>query len=387
MLRFKDNDGREYAEWKLEEFSSIVTKVNDCCRVKVDEPMACIELEHVEPGTGSLIGDFSNTMKNSVKTKFAAGDVLFGKLRPYLRKYHLAKFHGVCTSEIWVFRPNSIGSEYLYFVVQGQRFFRAANQQFGSKMPRSDWNIISTLNIPLPSDAQEQQKIANFLSSIDTRIEQLEKKKSLLEQYKKGLMQKLFSQEISFRDDQGEEYPEWHQKRVKEVCEINPKNGCLPENFIYIDLESVEKGILLSNNKINRSNAPSRAQRVLQKRDVLFQSVRPYQQNNLHFENNGSFVASTGYTQLRTSGSSKFLYYLLHTKATLNRILAACTGTSYPAITSSDLGNIAVFYPSLQEQQKIADFLSSVDRKIELVTEQINQTREFKKGLLQQMFV
>ena len=139
---------------------------------------------------------------------------------------------------------------------------------------------------------------------------------------------------LRFKDHQGKEYPKWRRVRVKEICEINPNSGVLPESFIYIDLESVEKGRLLSKNKITKSDAPSRAQRVLHFQDVLIQSVRPYQQNNLHFEFNGDYVASTGYTQLRAIDSSRFLYYLLHVKRTLNKILARCTGTSYPAINA-----------------------------------------------------
>ena len=191
---------------------------------------------------------------------------------------------------------------------------------------------------------------------------------------------------LRFKDDEGKEYPEWYQRRVEDICDINPNSRNLPENFTYIDLESVKKGKLLSKNRINRSDAPSRAQRVLRKQDVLIQTVRPYQQNNYHFMMDGNFVASTGYTQLRTSDSSRFLYDLLHVKQTLWKILAACTGTSYPAITSHDLGKIVVLYPVLEEQQKIANFLSSVDTRIEQLEKKKSLLEQYKKGLMQKLF-
>jgi len=98
-------------------------------------------------------------------------------------------------------------------------------------------------------------------------------------------------------------------------------------------------------------------------------------------------VASTGYAQLRAKGSAEFLYQILHTTSFVNRVLARCTGTSYPAINSSDLAKIHFSIPSLSEQQKIADFLSSIDQKIDFVSTELNHAKIFKKGLLQQMFI
>ena len=191
---------------------------------------------------------------------------------------------------------------------------------------------------------------------------------------------------LRFENDNGKEYPRWIQRRVKEICKINPKNNELPNKFIYIDLESVEKGRLLSRNEIVKSNAPSRAQRLLRKKDVLIQTVRPYQQNNLHFDLDGNFVASTGYSQLRTSDSSRFLYYLFHVENTLNKILSYCTGTSYPAIASNDLGEILVFLPVAEEQQKIASFFSSIDTRIEQLEKKKSLFEQLRKGLMQKLF-
>ena len=233
----------------------------------------------------------------------------------------------------------------------------------------------------------EQTKIASFLSAVDEKISQLTQKHQLLSQYKQGMMQKLFSQQIRFKADDGSEFGEWDQKELKEVAQINPKAKKLPENFIYIDLESVEKGQLLLEKNITLSEAPSRAQRLLAKGDVLFQMVRPYQQNNYYFNLKGQYVASTGYAQIRTELNSKFIYYALHEKSFLDEVMNRCTGTSYPAINSSDLSTIEMGIPCLEEQTKIANFLSAIDQKIDVVSEQLEQAKLWKKGLLQQMFV
>jgi type I restriction enzyme S subunit len=233
----------------------------------------------------------------------------------------------------------------------------------------------------------EQQKIAAFLSSVDRKIEQLTCKKSLLEQYKKGMMQKFFSQELRFKDSEGNDFPDWDEKRLGEVANVNPKASKLPDEFIYIDLESVVSGSLVKESKIQKIGAPSRAQRLLEKGDVLFQMVRPYQKNNYYFCKDGNYIASTGYAQLRAKGSAKFLYQILHTGSFVNKVLARCTGTSYPAINSSDLAKIYFQFPSFPEQQKITDFLSSIDQKIDLIATELDHAKTFKKGLLQQMFV
>jgi type I restriction enzyme S subunit len=236
---------------------------------------------------------------------------------------------------------------------------------------------------PLP----EQQKIASFLSAVDEKIQQLSRKKELLEQYKKGVMQQLFSGKLRFKGENGEDYADWEEKKLGDVCKLNPKNSLLPSSFIYIDLESVDNGQLLKETRIHLSEAPSRAQRLLSCEDILFQMVRPYQKNNLFFNKNGEYVASTGYAQLRATESSMFLYQLIHTTDFVNKVIDRCTGTSYPAINSTDLSNIEISIPSQPEQQKIANFLLSIDTKIENVNGEIGKTQLFKKGLLQQMFV
>jgi len=180
----------------------------------------------------------------------------------------------------------------------------------------------------------------------------------------------------------------WSAGQLSDLCDINPKHGELPEQFVYIDLESVTQGELHQRNTIERDDAPSRAQRLLEPDDVLFQLVRPYQRNNLRFrEKDGAYIASTGYAQLRARVNPVFLYQLVHTDSFVDDVLAHCTGSSYPAITSSDLGAIAVASPpDPAEQRKIADCLGSLDDWIAAETEALAAFRRHKTGLMQQLF-
>ncbi len=238
----------------------------------------------------------------------------------------------------------------------------------------------------VPKD-EEQQKIASFLTLIDKRISTQRKIIEQLETLSKGLREKLFSQQLRFKDDNGKNFVKWETKKLREVCEINPKSGNLPSSFIYIDLESVVDGMLLKEERIEKQEAPSRAQRILRKGDVLFQMVRPYQKNNFYFQREGDYVASTGYAQIRTTNNSQFIFQYLHYQKFVDEVIEKCTGTSYPAISSTDLSNIFIEIPSVAEQTKIANFLSVIDKKTDaekLLLEQIEMQKRF---LLQNLFI
>lgn len=242
-------------------------------------------------------------------------------------------------------------------------------------------------NVIIPSHS-EQEKIASFLSKVDEKIEKLEKKQELWETYKKGIMQQIFSQQLRFKDENGEDYPDWEEKTLNEISSINPKSEKLPAEFVYIDLESVESGVLKKQALITKDEAPSRAQRILKNNDILYQMVRPYQRNNFFFNNTNSeiYVASTGYAQIRSKQDPEFIYHSLHTDDFVNKVLARCTGTSYPAINSNDLGKIKLNVPSILEQEKVSKFISAIESKINQLNTELDINKEFKKGLLQQMF-
>ena len=178
---------------------------------------------------------------------------------------------------------------------------------------------------------------------------------------------------------------EWKKIQLDSFVDINPKNDSLPEQFIYIDLESVNNGILTTRKIINKSEAPSRAQRTIKENDILYQTVRPYQMNNLfvkNFDSDYPYIASTGYALLRTKENPYFVYSILYQKSFVNKVLDMCTGTSYPAISANDLGTITVGLPSLKEQEKISKTLELLDKKIELQSKKIEDLKLFKKGLL-----
>lgn len=171
-------------------------------------------------------------------------------------------------------------------------------------------------------------------------------------------------------------------------ADVNPKCGKVPNSFYYIDLECVNAGEIKDLRIEMAETAPSRAQRLLTLYDILFQTVRPYQKNNYHFkvENDLPTVASTGYAVFRTEQSSEYLYELIHTERFLSDIMKRCTGTSFPAVSSSDIEDIAIWIPKFQEQKKIGDFLTLVDTKIAKQRLLIEHLKKYKRGVMNSYF-
>ncbi|MEX1536146.1 restriction endonuclease subunit S [Enterococcus sp. C47] len=180
---------------------------------------------------------------------------------------------------------------------------------------------------------------------------------------------------------------EWEERKLKDIAQFNPKT-VLPDEFEYVDLESVVGTEMISHRTESKDQAPSRAQRLAQKGDVFYQTVRPYQMNNylydLPYDN---YVFSTGYAQMRPNIDSYFLLNSVQNKQFVQHVLDRSTGTSYPAINSSDLSNIEIHVPSkLSEQQKIGSFFKQLDDTIALHQRKLDLLKEQKKGYLQKMF-
>ena len=240
---------------------------------------------------------------------------------------------------------------------------------FGTGQPLVTGGMIKKVSIAIPS-LEEQTKIASFLSAVDEKISQLTQKHALLSQYKQGMMQKLFSQQIRFKADDGSEFGEWEELKFKEVIKIKYgkdhkklDDGDIPvlgtggimryvDSYLY-DGESI---------LIGRKGTIDKPQFI-----------------------SGKFwtVDTLFYTEIGKKILPKFAFQQLLLVNWLN--LNEATGV--PSLNTTSIGNIELKVPSLKEQTKIANFLSSIDQKIDVVAQQIEQTKQWKKGLLQQMFV
>jgi type I restriction enzyme, S subunit len=186
-------------EWEETAFGDVVNIRNEKVNTR-GTPLAefCIELEQIGQGTGYVEEFVDARSRDTSKYKFLSNDVLFGRLRPYLRKYWFAHRDGVCSTEIWPLTPSGeeILEGFLYQVVQTEVFIDAASAAYGTHMPRADWVMLSKHVFNLPTDVKEQAAIAATLSDLDKEIIKLEAKLEKLRQIKQGMMQELLTGRI-----------------------------------------------------------------------------------------------------------------------------------------------------------------------------------------------
>lgn len=162
-----------------------------------DRNLLCVELEDIEPGTGRIRSVAKEGICSSAKNCFYAGDILFGKLRPYLRKYLKAGLDGVCSSEIWVLNPDpdKVDGDYLYYLIQTDDFLKTVSVSSGSKMPRAEWRFVADRKYFIPG-LSTQKYVGELLSVADTEIDYIESERAFLDTQKRGLMQKLLTGEV-----------------------------------------------------------------------------------------------------------------------------------------------------------------------------------------------
>jgi len=232
----------------------------------------------------------------------------------------------------------------------------------------------------------EQTKIANFLSAVDEKLTQLKTKKSLLEQYKKGVMQKLFSQELRFKDENGEDFAEWEEKRLGEVADVNM--GQSPDSKSYntdgIGMPLIQGNADIQNRKSNPRNWTSDPTKKCQVGDLILTVRAPV---GAIAKSSHNACIGRGVCSIRNNSISniEFLYqFLLDYELKWIRLEQ---GSTFTAVSGTDIRTIETPTPSLPEQTKIANFLSAIDEKITNVELRITKMEGWKKGLLQQMFV
>ena len=257
----------------------------------------------------------------------------------------------------------------------------------GSTFTAVNSNDIKKLQLILPN-IQEQEKIANFLSSVDKKISLTEEKLELFREYKKGVMQKIFSQELRFKDSNGNDYPEWNYLKAGNIFEnISNKNhdGNLPILAVTQD-----KGVVYRNNldlKINSSEDGIKNYKIIEPGNFII-SLRSFQGGIEYSTILG--ISSPAYTILKAKIKIIDIFYKFYLKKSsfiseLNKTTEGIRDGKQ--ISYSMFSKLFLPYPILEEQQKIADFLSSIDNKIESIEKELEGLKEFKRGLLQQMFV
>lgn len=271
---------------------------------------------------------------------------------------------------------------------------RLKNLSTGSGREGLNFQSIKGLEITKPS-LSEQTKIANFLSAVDEKLNLLKVKKAALEDYKKGMMQKIFSQEIRFKDENGKDFAKWVKVDLKDIfdykkgsglskdkLDIKGENSCI----LYGELYTKYNEVIF--NVISKTNSNEGLQSI--KGDLLIPSsttTSGIDLANVTALNYDNVLLGGDITVLRSNqnvSSIFYAYYLSNHKK--EEIASYAQGITIVHLYYNHIKDMIIDFPCLEEQIKIASFLSAIDEKIEMVATQIVETQEYKKGLLQQLF-
>ena len=273
--------------------------------------------------------------------------------------------------------PQTLDKGFLYYFLTTLKTQNIIKSLAGtSTIPDLNHTDFYKINFTYPSK-DEQTKIANFLSSVDEKLNLLKDKKSLLEDYKKGIMQKIFNQEIRFKDDNGDDFEDWDNKTLGECLSFEQPTKYLVDSTEYND--DFETPVLTAGKTF-----------ILGYTDEVNGIFKKEELPVIIFDD---FTTATQFVDFPFKAKSSAMK-ILKAKEYINikfvyeamqnlKFEVGGHGRHWISIYS----NLYIDLPSLSEQIKIANFLSAIDEKIELVSNQIQDTQEYKKGLLQQMFV
>jgi len=376
--------------WNRMEFGQFV--VQSAEKPKGSSELRCVDLEHIEPTTGRLLGWRDGHSSEGSKCSFRGNDVLFGKLRPYLKKSWLATFDGMCSSEFWVLSSieRSCDNRWLKQLMLSDLFSRATFASSGSKMPRADWSVVAEFPFDLPP-LPEQRKIADILTTWDEALAQLDALIEAQERRKKALMQQLLTGEKRFP---GFTKKPWKKVRMSEV---------LKRVFRPIDWSAEMSLSLVSLRR--------RCGGLFRRPDVLGADYKTQDLHELHADDfliskrqvahgawglvtpefAGSHV-SKEYAILVNTAPEKlhmpFFAWLCQTPRMIRLSRVASTGVHIEKLIFDPVVFLrdSIRIPSdLEEQRQIAAILDTADQQLTLLRTQRTALDQQKRGLMQRL--
>lgn len=385
------------AAWEQRKFSDLTDRVSI---QSSDSDLPQVEYEDIISGEGTLNKDLRDKEGGKTGIKFYAGDVLYGKLRPYLMNWLYPQFNGVAVGDFWVLRATECDSSFLYRLIQTDSFQRLANVSSGSKMPRADWNLISQSFFVVPADHAEQKAIAKSLAELDNLITLHQRKCDKLVKLKSAMLNKMFPKF-------GETEPEirfagcndpWEQRKLGDCG--NTYGGLsaktkedfghgearfVPYTNVFDNpitdtnrLEAVE--IDIKQNEVRRGDALFTVSSETPE-EVGMSSVWLSDQRNVYLN---SFCF--GYRQ-DGSFDSNYLAYMLRSANVRADLTLLAQGISRFNISKNKVMELEVPCPTIDEQRQVGSFLRQLDNLITLHQRKLERLRRLKTAMLDKMFV
>ena len=409
MTRMKESGidwiGQIPEEWEMSKIRYLVTTRSE--KRITDSSVPYIGLENIESQTGKFVKTGIQVDK-SENIVVEIGDVLFGKLRPYLRKYWRATFTSTASSEFLVFQSSELDMNFLYYAIQSDSFIEEVNTStYGSKMPRASWEYIKNMRIAFPTSLVEQQKIADFL---DKKIVQLDKVKSLLEEqiqklkdYRASLiyetvtkgLDKTVPMKDSGVDWIGQIPQGWGVIKFKYLGDVKQGLTYSPsdivdkdEGILVLRSGNIQNGILDFNNNVYVKTKVAESI-VLRKNDILITArngspVLIGKNAIIDTDIKATFGAFMMVFRANKSLFAKFAFYLMNVSFNFYRTFF--TTSTVNQLTAAIFNGIGVPLPSIYEQKKITDFLDEktvqIDKLIQIKNQQIENINKQRQTLI-----
>lgn len=368
--------------WEQRKFEEIAVRSSVICS---DDTLPRVEYEDIVSGTGRLNKDIY--AKQSIKSgiAFHQGDVLYGKLRPYLQNWLLPTFDGLAVGDFWVLQPQNADSSFLYRLIQSRQFDEVANQSTGTKMPRADWKLVSKTVFSIPSNISEQAAIGTYFTALDSLITLHQRKFEKLTNVKKSMLEKMFPQN-------GSSYPEirfkgftdpWEQRKLGDVVQITM--GQSPDGSTYSD-EPSDYILVQGNADLQNGWVCPRiwTTQITKKADAgdLIMSVRAP----------AGAMGKTAYNAVIGRGvaaikGNEFIYQLLVKMDADGFWKTLSCGSTFESLNSDNIKNAEVKIPTTAEQIKIGGYFQQLDNLITLHQRELEKLQNIKKSMLEKMFV
>ena len=369
--------------WEQREFQEIAGRVSV---MNNQNNLPRVEYEDIISGTGELNKDVFAKESSKSGILFSQGDVLYGKLRPYLKNWLLPNFHGIAVGDFWVLRPIDVDCTFMYRLIQSRQFEEVANQSTGTKMPRADWKLVATTTFLVPPSIAEQSKIGAFFSNLDDLITLHQRKCDQLVNIKKSMLEKMFPKN-------GETVPEvrfagftdaWEQREFQEIAgRVSVMNN--QNNLPRVEYEDIISGTGELNKDVFAKES-SKSGILFSQGDVLYGKLRPYLKNWLLPNFHG--IAVGDFWVLRPIDvDCTFMYRLIQSRQ-FEEVANQSTGTKMPRADWKLVATTTFLVPpSIAEQSKIGAFFSNLDDLISLHQRKLERQQSIKKACLEKMFV
>jgi type I restriction enzyme S subunit len=319
-----------------------------------DDTLPRVEYEDIVSGTGRLNKDIY--AKQSIKSgiAFHQGDVLYGKLRPYLQNWLLPTFDGLAVGDFWVLQPQNADSSFLYRLIQSRQFDEVANQSTGTKMPRADWKLVSKTVFSIPSNISEQAAIGTYFTALDSLITLHQRQHFLHSTPDISLSVRLIHPFYT---------SSWEQRKFEEIA-VRSSVICSDDTLPRVEYEDIVSGTGRLNKDIYAKQS-IKSGIAFHQGDVLYGKLRPYLQNWLLPTFDGLAVGDFWVLQPQNADSS-FLYRLIQSRQ-FDEVANQSTGTKMPRADWKLVSKTVFSIPSnISEQAAIGTYFTALDSLITL---------------------